>query len=37
MPIDNIELIKEYSEIEMIQNIKTPKKYNFISSLVLTL
>ena len=27
---DNIGLIKNYSEIEMIQNIKTPKKYNFI-------
>ena len=27
---DNIELIKNYSEIEMIQNIKTSKKFDFI-------
>ena len=27
---DNIELIKNYSEIEMIQNIKVSKKFNFI-------
>ena len=27
---DNIRLIKNYSEIEIILNIKTPKKYNFI-------
>ena len=30
MPIDKIDLIKNYSEIEMIQNIRTQKKYNFI-------